>query len=176
MELMEVIAFQIKLRPLMEIQDVYKMLYQAYLGIGHLIADKGKAINYLTSELATCTDHASDDLLWENISPNETVGRINLRPFLHHKMDRDALVRKLMIFAPNPPGTKADLISAWEVVGALIEQSKLPFHYSAYQCFTSTVVAQDFPVMHHSQNYSRLYKPAYRILSTELYHQLRKQN
>lgn len=159
-------------RPLMQVRDVYKMLYQAHLGIGHLIASPEQALHSLNEELARLSDapdECEDEPLWESISPDDTVGRLNLRPFKRLGLDAEALSRALVAFAERPPGDWRDLAHSWAVVGRLIRDGVLPFGRASYRGFTSYVVREHYPAVHHSRQYRAEYRPAYRVLSAEIY-------
>jgi len=158
-------------RPLMQVRDVYKMLYQAYLGIGHLIASPEQALRSLHEELARfadAPDACEDEPLWESISPDDTVGRLNLRPFRRLGLEADALSRALVAFAERPPGDWRDLAHSWAVVGRLIRDGVLPFGRASFRGFTSYVLREHYPAVHHSRQYRTEYRPAYRVLSVEI--------
>jgi len=156
-------------RPAMELQDVYKLLYQAYLGIGHLLTSQEEALASLQQELARTPSSTKAEPLWENISPVDAVGRVNLRPFKEQSLDTEALSRGLWTFALNPPGNAHQLAQSWGVVGRLIQEGELPFGFEDCQRFTSRIQQEDYPAVHHSRAYANAYQPAYRVLSTELF-------
>lgn len=158
-------------RPLMQVRDVYKMLYQAHLGVGHLIASPEHALRPLHEELARLADApdaCKDEPLWESISPDDTVGRLNLRPFRRLGLEAEALSRALVAFAERPPGNWRDLAHSWTVVGRLVRDGVLPFGRASFRGFTSYVLRAHYPAVHHSRQYRTEYRPAYRVLSAEI--------
>jgi hypothetical protein len=148
----------------MELQDVYKLLYQAYLGIGHLLTSEEETLASLQQELARTPSSIEAEPLWESISPVNAVGRVNLRPFREQGLDCEALSRGLLTFALNPPGDIHQLARSWSMVGRLIQGGELPFEFEDYQRFTSRILQDNYPAMHHSRAYANVYQPAYRIL------------
>jgi len=158
-------------RPLMQVRDVYKMFYQAHLGVGHLIASPEQALRSLHEELArlagvpgTC----EDEPLWESISPENTVGRLNLRPFKRLGLEPEVLSNALVAFSQMPPGDWKDLARTWAIVGRLVRDGVLPFGRASYRGFTSYVLREHYPAVHHSRQYRTKYRPAYRVLSGEI--------
>ena len=159
-------------RPHMQLQDIYKLLYQSYMGIGHLISDTNGAIEYLREEMAELDHQMHPEPLWETISTTGLVGRVNLRPLQQHNIAVQVLAERLVLFAQNPPGSKHELLSAWNWVGTGIDQGELPFTLPDYHTFTETLEKNNYPMMHHSLVYQKLYQPAYRILSINLFRDL----
>ncbi len=152
-------------RPHMQIQDIYKLLYQAYMGIGHLIADQDSALAYLRRECEALSTLGGDEPLWEPISLDGAVGRVNLRPFLHSGMELESLAAALMDFAQHPPGTKQQLQTAWQDVGHLMDAGQLTlWPVQEFRDLTEQLEQNDYPAMHHSAAYRKAYRPAYRIL------------
>ena len=64
-KLIELVKKHKELRPLMEIQDVYKLLYQSILGLGHLLENHQRAKKYLYDELDNLFDNNFEELLKE---------------------------------------------------------------------------------------------------------------
>lgn len=160
-------------RPLMQLQDAYKLLYQAYMGIGHLIADREAALRYLVKECSSVQEQRVTEDLWEPISPTGNVGRVNLRPYILTQTDPAVFVDALMQFAQYPPGTKAQLQTAWFTMGDLIEAGQLSlWSLDEYNELTQDLTEHDYPVMHHSRIYHNTYQPAYRILSEAIFKRL----
>lgn len=158
-------------RPLMQVRDVYKMLYQAHLGVGHVIASPEQALRSLHEELARLADApdaCEEEPLWESISPEDTVGRLNLRPFKRLGLEAETLSRALVAFAERPPGDWRDLARSWAVVGRLVRDGVLPFGRASFRGFTSYVMREHYPAVHHSRQYRTAYRPAYRVLSAEI--------
>ena len=177
-QLESLILSHCRARPLMQLQDVYKLLYQAHMGIGHLVSGEDSALASLEGEVAgikadqDATADAEAEPLWENISPKDAVGRVNLRPFERLGLNRRMLAQGLHTFSQRPPGNLDHLARDWGAVGDLVKRGSIPFRLEDYEEFTSRIVQQEYPAMHHSRAYREAYKPAYRILSTELFHAL----
>lgn len=165
----------LRARPLMRLQDVYKLLYQAYLGVGHLVSNGEAALAAIVNEMAEAPAVSWDEDLWESISPEGTVGRVNLRPYRHRGLDPKALAEALFRFAQDSPGDIPQLARSWEEVGWLIREGRLGFNLGEYGSLTERLVRDNYPAMHHSRTYAEAYMPSYRILSLALYKELLKQ-
>ena len=77
--------------PLMQVQDLYKLLHQAALGSEHAVLDETGAQKWLESELATMGDGPDEPLL-DPISPDGSIARLHLRPCLVAGVDPQAIL------------------------------------------------------------------------------------
>jgi hypothetical protein len=65
----------------MEIQDLYKLAYQAALGAEHATANLDTNHNYLMQELSGLVEGPAEPPV-DPISPDERILRVHLRPFI----------------------------------------------------------------------------------------------
>ena len=152
--------------PLLQIQDVYKMLYQGEFGVGHLIDNTETAKHYLNSELEQVAGDSTEPLS-EYISPDSVMVRINLRPFKAKQFDSDKLIQAMLKTARTVVGDTARFINDWEIVQQGINKGLLPFSASKTKKFWQEMKTQGFPAVHHSQEYQQAYHPAYRVIKAE---------
>lgn len=159
--------------PHMEIPDLYKLIHQAHLGIGHLIPDRVRALAYLEEETLRVKEHSqqANDLLWEPIHPSGTVGRVHLRELWRHgKVNEQFLeefVTAMVDFASEPPATVAEFVTVWEQTAQWIADERLPFSLAKHAAFTTEVRELGYPARHHSLMFRDRYYPAYRILDRQ---------
>jgi hypothetical protein len=150
-------------RPAMELRDLYKLLYQGHFGIGHLIASREAARDYLLAEISSLAE-APDDPLLESCSPEGEMVRVNLRPFVRHGYESekllDVMFESLRSVEPDTIGFQQD----WAAVGALIRAGALPLDPASYAGLSKKAGEQGFPAIHHSEAYSQAYHPAYRVV------------
>ncbi|MEM4260326.1 MAG: hypothetical protein QXG00_03750 [Candidatus Woesearchaeota archaeon] len=161
---------QIELRPLIQISDIYKLIYQSILGPGHAIGDIKKFEYNLTSELATINENEfPDEELLENISLIDNVFRVNLRPFKRRKNDHFSLITAVVKSAKYWSGTKDHLIFYWELFRDMSLKDFFWFEDKDIQKFNEFIINNirnnTYPYTHHSKIYSENYKPSYRIIS-----------
>lgn len=153
--------------PLMEVRDIYKLVFQGVMGSEHLISSPEGFIRYLVEELEPLQADPHERLL-EAIHPGECLFRINLRPFKAHPVDLDVLIPLLLETARSFTGDRGVLQDTWmDFVQACENGSISGFDISQLHQFTTWVEGLGFPAVHHSEVYEREYKPAYRIISAE---------
>jgi len=77
----ELIRVHLDRYPESHIADVYKLLHQAVFGLGHLVANKKAAREWLENEAGKVTP-THEDLLVESVHPEAAIVRLHLRPYL----------------------------------------------------------------------------------------------
>jgi len=157
-------------RPAMEVQDLYKLLYQGRCGIGHFITSRASARAYLLEEIAALPDAGAEaaagagEKLLESCTPDGKMVRLNLRPFVQRGLDPerllDAMLESACLTRPDTAALRAD----WAAAGEMIRAGRLPLDSENYTQFTREILASGFPVIHHSAAYTTAYQPAYRVL------------
>ena len=159
---------QVKRHPEMQTADVYKFVHQAAFGNGHLITDENGAREYLRSELASVTGAAIEPLI-EDVSPDGSVIRINLRPFKASNLDETklgtAMIESAKKFTPN----RERFEEWWREVADGVKGKNLPFEAAFLRSFAARLKPNGYPAMHHSEIYSAKYQPAYRVVLRDVY-------
>jgi hypothetical protein len=158
-----VITAQLQRYPVMQIQDLYKLVYQAALGNEHLMSDSAMVHDYLIRELESVQADANEPLL-EEISPDGAVVRLNLRPFKAQHGDHRALFQAMMQTArtfQKSPGGLARYLNRLEQMAT---SGDIPFDADAVQAFFREMREKGYPAVHHSAVYKEQYAPAYRII------------
>ena len=155
-------------RPGLEIQDLYKLLYQGRFGIGHLIPSREAARRYLLDEIATLPQ-GEDEPLLEPCSPDGRMVRVNLRPFVRRGLDPEKLLGAMLKSLLAAPPDTAAFQRDWEAAGALLRAGRLPLDAAAFAAFTREVSQARYPALHHSASYSARYHPAYRVVVRDIF-------
>lgn len=161
--------------PRMELDDVYKLIYQGTLGAEHALHDTMAAKKYLFDEFRHIdTTEFREEPLTEFISADSSLVRINLRPFKRQGGDVQALWGVVMAGAHglNP---KSVFIRNWQSLSGTL--SKLPFTWNpaTIDDFNRKVKNLHYPAMHHSEKYTKAYKPAYRVVFKAEFDKLNRQ-
>ena len=165
--MLEIIRQHLIWYPLMEPRDIYKLVFQGVMGSEHLISSPEGFIRYLVEELEPLRA-APDERLLEPIQPDQSLFRINLRPFKAHSIDLELLIPLLLETARSFTGDRGVLKATWmDFVHACEHGSISGFDVSQLHQFTSWVEGLGFPAVHHSEAYELEYKPAYRLISAE---------
>lgn len=157
---------EIKKYPKMEIQDLYKLAYLAAMGNEHIMSDTVAMHKYLEDELTTI-DSSSREPLFEYLSTDSTIARVNLRVFKAQKGNPttlvEAMVKTALIVKPS-----TDLLRwYWSEIEALSTEGKIPFKQQELKEYFFKMEQQKFPPVHHSRVVMKTYKPAYRIIAKE---------
>lgn len=153
--------------PKLELQDLYKLIYQAAMGSEHAISDTDMVHTSLERELEALANGPTEPVI-ENISADGRVVRVNLRPYFAAKGDRSALITAFVRTANEYKGSNSQLRRYWSYAERMAADGELPFTYAALERFFSEMQAQGFPAVHHSTTYASAYHPAYRVIVHEL--------
>ncbi|MCS7055528.1 MAG: hypothetical protein NZM18_05055 [Thermoflexales bacterium] len=150
--------------PLMQAEDIYKLLHQACLGSEHAVQDLDGVRRWLTRELAEM-DTGPDDPLIDPISPDGRIVRIHLRPYVAAGLDPAHLLEAFVRTANHYRGPRDELERALEEAIALAEARVLPCDARHLRELSRGLAAQGFPAIHHSDVYVHAYRPAYRVVA-----------
>lgn len=160
-----------RLRPELEVVDVYKMLFQSVYGVQHILQDTTKwRLEEELSELEPLK--LFDEPLIEGISVDNAIVRINLSPFKVNKLPSDKLFLALATSIEEIRGTQKTLLRLWSQFRNLVEARKLSFDTSDLQDFDDRAKKENYPPYHHSAKYKRLYRPAYRVVKREVFRKI----
>jgi hypothetical protein len=160
----KLITAQLQRYPAMQIQDLYKLVYQAALGNEHLLTDSAMVHNYLIREIESVRADSSEPLL-EEISPDSAVVRLNLRPFKAQNGDHRVLFQAMMQTARTfhkSPERLAQYLRDLEKLAA--PSGPIPYRADAIESYVREMRDKGYPAVHHSAVYKEQYAPAYRVL------------
>ncbi len=159
----KLITAQLQRYPAMQIQDLYKLVYQAALGNEHLMTDSAMVHNYLIHELESVQASSAEPLL-EEISPDNAVVRLNLRPFKARNGDHHALLQAMMQTARTFQKSQGRLARYLSHLEQMADSGAIPFDAKAMQTFLGEMREKNYPAVHHSGAYGEKYSPAYRVI------------
>lgn len=165
----ELLDRHLALRPAMQVQDIYKLLYQGVLGPEHLVASQPAFEQRLQEEYADLEADESEPLL-ESIHPQHALARLNLRPYKAQSGDLSGLAQVCLATARQTWGTLDELQQAWDLFASACQAGRIPSLPSSEAItFSNWLEAHSYPPVHHSEAYRRLYRPAYRLVNPELF-------
>ncbi len=154
--------------PAMQPVDVYKLVYQCCMGVGHAIPDTGSVLEMLTSELDRI-DQGPDEPIIDPISPSGHIIRVHLRPFRKARLDPRRLADAFLETARSIlPDTEA-LLRSWSSVTDHLETRVMNRFAGDLDALNRLLIGHNFPAMHHSREYSDQYRPSYRVIAAEFY-------
>jgi len=109
--------------PEMRIEDFYKLLFQSEFGVKHLLDDTLKSKQYLIDEVNSILP--KDEPLFENISADHKVVRINLAAFRFNNYSLDSLFGVLKKSAMLIEGNEKSFYSNWLELKKLIKNRSI---------------------------------------------------
>jgi hypothetical protein len=151
----------------MEVEDLYKLAFQAAMGSEHAVPDEAVARQWLERELSKLPAAAPEPLS-EPLSPDGTLVRINLRTFVEQGGEVDLLLDAFVTTATRFEGSEDRLKSYWSDIEAMALAGELSFGIVELRVFFSEMESHGFPPVHHSTQYRDHYQPAYRVVLVEL--------
>jgi hypothetical protein len=157
------LSIQLRRHPRLEIQDLYKLIFQAARGSEHAVSDLTAARRWLARELLDLADGPEEPIV-DPISPDGRIVRINLRPYLAARGEPAGLLEAFVRTAREYRGTEMTLYSYWRYAEQMAVAGLLPFAYEGLRKFFAAMQADRFPAVHHSDTYARTYHPAYRVV------------
>ncbi|MFH1455485.1 MAG: hypothetical protein ABIF40_00880 [archaeon] len=163
----QVIVDQLRLHPKLQIQDVYKLLYQAEFGPGHMIKNEQKAWEMFDEEYETTYDNGLHLPLEENISEN--FCRVNLWP---HKQGYHDKVHLFEMFLETARISEGLLVNFKNSLNDFRELNlKFPMFdwVSVLSFYENFAVKGNYPAVRHSEEYKKINVSAYRVIDRTLW-------
>jgi len=150
--------------PKMEARDLYKYLHQAALGSEHAVKDTNAVKAWMKKEIAGL-DTATTNDLEEQLSPDGNLVRINLRAFIKSGENTEQLLKAFISTANNYRGSKETLVKYLNTAKDLIKIKAISIDENIFNALVTELEKAGYPAVHHSVNYAKEYKPAYRVIS-----------
>ena len=143
-------------------RDVYKLIFQGIYGVGHIIT--GNAEEYLMEEAGRIPlEGYPGRPLIEPVSPDGSMVRVNLRPFLRKKLSLDGLFRVVMASA-DVKGDEERFIELWDVFVCMVEAGEVKMESDGIKEVQEVIDSKGIKPMHHTEPYRQAYYPAYRVV------------
>ena len=162
----EMILFdQISRYPLLQLQDLYKLIHQGALGSEHAVKDEEGVRRWLREEIQNLQEGPPEPLI-DPISPSGEIVRVNLRPYLNSGKDPDSLLVAFMKTATEVRGSVKILYRNWAYARRMASEGRLPFKIEEMDVFLAGMEAEGFPAVRHSAVYEEAYRPAYRVVAS----------
>jgi hypothetical protein len=152
--------------PLMLKADLYKLIHQAALGSAHAVRDRQAALDSLQGE-ASDLGAGPDDPLLDPISPDGQILRVHLRPYLQAGKDLETLLQAFIRTANEWQGSITNLKEYGAIAVRVAETWAGPTRQKDIADYFAGMELQGFPCLHHSKEYNRLYRPAYRVIARQ---------
>jgi hypothetical protein len=152
--------------PLMQVEDVYKLVHQASLGSEHAVSDVARAREWLAHELTHLGKGPAEPIL-DPISADGRILRVHLRPYIATGGDPARLLDAFVRTANGFQGSIDQLRIYWAHVEQMAVAGHLPFSQALVREYAVRMEELNYPVVHHSDAYRAAYRPAYRIIARD---------
>lgn len=146
--------------PDLQIQDVFKLLYQSSFGCEHLVSSEEKAVEYIKEEFSNTVTTDNPHIEWLD----GDYSRVNLS-YLNIGLSAQTLGRLFVLSARTEADGKARLIKKLEIAKELIKENKLPFSLADFEREAANWEADGYPAIRHSEAYRVKYAPSYRVIA-----------
>lgn len=147
----------------MDIQDVYKMLYQGVFGAEHLVVDVEEAKKSLIEEWNRIRADKSE-ILTESVSLDGLVVRLYLRRCKAERFSVNSVWFALQRSLGQMHGDVFHFADVWLQFVQLCRSGVLPFDHVQAALFGVQAKTANWPSKHHSAAYREANKPAYRVV------------
>lgn len=149
--------------PSMQPADIYKLVYQGTMGPAHLGVNSQEIRKYLDQELSTVVADENCELI-ENISPDSEYVRINLKRYKALGYSSDIMVQSVVKSCREQSVNVVKLKNVWGYISRQVSAGQIPVDMAEFLVFQQHVLENNYPVVHHSEQYRRHYSPAYRVV------------
>jgi hypothetical protein len=149
--------------PLMQLDDIYKLLQQSALGAGHALDDADSLRQQYDNELASMGAGPEEPLV-DTISPDGRLARIHLRAYREAGHSDDALFDAFVQTAREYPPAPDKLVKFCGCVADLAGAGGIAFDQSEVARYFEAIAQKAYPIVRHSAAFRKAYRPAYRIV------------
>ena len=166
----EILLAHLERYPLMQPQDVVKLLFQSEFGPGHMIKDKNMCLERLKEEYNSISTNPEMPLA-------EDIGngfiRINLAALDTESLSLELLSEMFIDSANVKSGTKESFLEKLDLLKELYSDLPFTFTYCELLSYLDEYIAAGCPVVSHSETYRNAYNPAYRVVKLSEFNKLR---
>ncbi len=148
--------------PKLQIQDVFKYLYQSSYGCEHMVSSVETVVNYILQEY----ENLSFENKFETDALDGEYCRVNLS-YMNTGLSADTLGKLFCLSAKKEADAKEKLINKISVVQKLICEKILPFPKDEFERNVKEWEDKGFAPVHHSDIFRQTYKPSYRVIASK---------
>ncbi|MFZ1701880.1 MAG: hypothetical protein WBO10_05405 [Pyrinomonadaceae bacterium] len=148
------------------IEDAYKWIYQATQGGEHAAPDREQARKWLDDEWATIGDPAPTENTFVSLCPGGEIGRLYLRPYRRGGGKKEDLLEAFLASGKEYKSDPAAFLAAWTELGKRLEKLKIgKLDHKGWRKLDAKMKEDKYPAVHHSKEYEKAERPAYRVLT-----------
>lgn len=147
--------------PELQIQDIFKFLYQSTFGCEHLVSSLETAVKMIVDE---CGRNKKKNQTTETLG--ERFSRVSLS-YIDNGLSADTLGRLFVLSSKKEKGELKELKEDLEEVKELSAEGAVPFDVNKLEKEISRWEKNGFESVHHSDIFRKRYCPSYRVISNE---------
>jgi hypothetical protein len=166
-----IILAEVDHHPLMQPQDLYKLLHQSAMGSEHAVGDTVGVRLWMERELTTMGALPAGmevESMIDTISPGGRVVLVHLRPWVAAGRSTDSLLAAFVQTATYLARDSAVLSKYLGFADSLATRGELPFGAAAWRDQVDGARRGGYPAVHHSDTFVQAYRPAYRVVAGDL--------
>lgn len=155
--------------PAAEVQDIYKLLFQATLGSEHATTDTAMARSWLAGEwrsLKPLPRGAAAERVVDTLAGGP-YARVNLRPYRKNGGSEERLLAAFVRTGQSVHGSSEALHCAEDAAVAEARANKVSWSATSLQSFFASQRTGGDTAVHHSARYEAAYRPAYRVVALQ---------
>ncbi len=153
--------------PQWEMDDLYKLVFQAAMGSEHAVNNPELALERLQAE-AEAVGPSNGSPMIMPLSPDCRLVRIDLRAYLSKGGDLGDLAKAFVETSQKFKPSLVRLVEYWSCAESMAKQKEISFSLPDLRAYSEHQCRQGYPPVHHSEAYRRLYSPAYRVVLKSL--------
>lgn len=158
----ELLIMHCQTYPQLQIQDLFKFIYQSSFGCEHLISSSETVTDYIQKEYNSISHHNK-----ATIEPLDGgYCRVPLS-YLDQGLYASTLGKLFYLSARKEANGMEALLQKLNAVKDLICHKQLPFALEEFEKAAKEWEAGGYPAIHHSEIFRQNYHPAYRVIAKE---------
>ena len=166
-ELREVLLSHQQRYPMLQIQDLVKLVFQNEFAGGHMIADPKSSLERLREECQALADYRCDEEPSDVfVSIGNGLCRLQLAAIVGTGIQLTTINEFFVNTARSRRGDIAGFEQKLQVLRACCQTGQLPHSTADLEAFLSAYRAQGYPPLSHSAVYRDHYRPAYRVVDS----------
>lgn len=166
-EIKEILIQHCNKYPLMEVQDMIKLIYQNEFAGGHLVNNELESFVRLQAEVDSIKKISLD----HETPLFEDIGNGLVRLYLNQIHKYQTEIKTINCFFVNTSNSVRGKVENFEkkvdVLKKCCEEGVLPFAASEVERYFKELAAKGYPPVSHSESYRRAYNPSYRVVLSE---------
>ena len=146
--------------PQLEVEDIFKYLFQSAFGCEHLVSSEDAAREYILREFTTLSKNEPP----KTEPLDGDYSRVYLS-CLNEGLTPELLAKLFCLSAQREEAGRALLEEKLEVAKELVISGILPLDVDEFMQKLVTWQKLGYPALHHSNTFREVYRPAYRVIA-----------